>query len=138
MGAGAAATLRREVKGTGWVRCGRTSFAVTDYMTNRRSARLGYFYGAGPSDIFRTRFCSYSNLLSILTESLHNVAVAGLSKLRDNVDELKRSWASALSLVSFVHFRIICGAGRHRTGFRVLLLGEKWGARGPLLCIFAR
>jgi PST family polysaccharide transporter len=117
---------------------GVTGFTMTDYFT--RSAdrlALGYFYGAGPLGYFQNAFLLYSNLLNILTEPLHNIAVAGLSKLRDDVDELKRSWAAALSLLSFVSapaFAVLAVTGQD---FVVILLGQKWAPAGLLLCIFA-
>ena len=130
--------LTPEVKELVGFGVGVTSFAVTDYMTKSADRlALGYFYGAGPLGYFQNAFLLYSNLLSILTESLHNVAVAGLSKLRDNVEELKRSWASALSLVSFVTSGLFAGLAVTGQDFVVLLLGEKWAPAGPLLCIFA-
>jgi len=68
---------------------------------------------------------------------LHNIATSGLSKLRNDVDELKRSWAAALSLMSFasaVVFAVLAVAGQD---FVVILLGQKWAPAGPLLSILA-
>jgi PST family polysaccharide transporter len=76
-------------------------------------------------------------LLSILTEPLHNIAASSLSKLRNDIDELKRSWMTALSSLSFFSapaFAILAVTGQD---FVVLLLGQKWAPAGPLLCIFA-
>jgi PST family polysaccharide transporter len=117
---------------------GVTGFAVTDYFA--RSAdrlALGYFHGAGPLGYFQNAFLLYSNLLSLLTEPLHNIAVSGLSKLRNNLDELRRSWAVALSSTSFFSvpaFAVLAVSGQD---FVVILLGQKWAAAGPLLCVFA-
>jgi PST family polysaccharide transporter len=117
---------------------GVTGFTMTDYLA--RSAdriALGYFYGAGPLGYFQNAFLIYSNLLSIITDPLHNIAVSGLSKLRGNVDELKRSWTAALSSLSFFSapaFAVLAVTGQD---FVVILLGEKWAPAGPLLCIFA-
>ena len=130
--------LTPEVKELVGFGMGVTGFTMTDYFA--RSAdrlALGYFYGAGPLGYFQNAFLLYSNLMSILTESLHNIAVSGLSKLKDNVEELKRSWAAALSLVTFVTaptFAVLAVTGQD---FVVLLLGQKWAPAGPLLCIFA-
>ena len=93
--------------------------------------------GQGRSGYFQNAFLIYSTLTSILTESLHNIATSSLSKLRNDVKELKRSWASALSLASFISagfFAVLAVTGQD---FVVLLLGEKWAAAGPLLCVFA-
>ena len=117
---------------------GVAGFTMTDYVA--RSAdrvALGYFYGAGPLGYFQNAFTVYSNLLSILTEPLHNIAVSGLSKLRGNLDELKRSWAMALSSLTFfssMAFAMLAVTGQD---FVVILLGTKWAPAGPLLCILA-
>ena len=116
---------------------GVTGFTMTDYFA--RSAdriALGYFYGAGPLGYFQNAFLLYDNLLSLFTQ-LHDVAVSSLSKLRNAVDELKRSWAAALSSVTFfsaLAFAVLAVTGQD---FVVLLLGQKWAPAGPLLCIFA-
>ena len=116
---------------------GVTGFTMTDYFA--RSAdriALGYFYGAGPLGYFQNAFLLYDNLLSLFTQ-LHDVAVSSLSKLRNAVDELKRSWAAALSSVTFfsaLAFAVLAVTGQD---FVVLLLGQKWEPAGPLLCIFA-
>ena len=116
---------------------GVTGFTMTDYFA--RSAdriALGYFYGAGPLGYFQNAFLLYDNLLS-LSAQLHDVAVSSLSKLRNAVDELKRSWAAALSSVTFfsaLAFAVLAVTGQD---FVVLLLGQKWEPAGPLLCIFA-
>jgi PST family polysaccharide transporter len=117
---------------------GITGFTVTDTVV-RSADRLaiGYFYGAAPLGYFQNAFLLYGNLLSILTESLHNVAVSGLSKLRNDLDELRRSWSTALSTVSFVSAAAFAGLAVTGQDFVVILLGEKWAPAGPLLCLFA-
>jgi polysaccharide transporter, PST family len=127
-----------EVKSLVGFGVGVTGFAMTDYLTKSVDrVAVGYFYGAGPLGYFQNAFLLYNNLLVILTESLHNVAVSGLSKLKDDVEELKRSWAAALSLVSFVSTPIYAVLAVTGQDFVVLLLGAKWAPAGPLLCIFA-
>lgn len=117
---------------------GVTGFTMTDYLA--RSAdrvALGYFYGAGQLGYFQNAFMIYSNLLSIVAEPSHNIAVSSLSKLRHNVDQLRRYWATALSLLTFFSvpaFAVLAVTGQD---FVVLLLGQKWAPAGPLLAIFA-
>jgi len=130
--------LTPEVKELVGFGIGVTGFTMTDYVA--RSAdrlALGYVYGASQLGYFQNAFLVYSNLLGIVTESLHNIATSGLSKLRNDVDELKRSWAAALSLMSFISagaFAVLAVTGQD---FVVILLGEKWAPAGPLLSIFA-
>jgi polysaccharide transporter, PST family len=125
----------RELVGFG---LGVTGFTMTDYLAKSADRlAIGYFLGAGPLGYFQNAFTIYSNLLSILTEPLHNIAASSLSKLRHDMDELKRSWTTALSSLNFFSapaFAILAVTGQD---FVVLLLGQKWAPAGPLLCIFA-
>jgi PST family polysaccharide transporter len=117
---------------------GVTGFTMTDYLA--RSAdrlALGYFYGAGPLGYFQNAFLLYYNLVGILTERLHEIAGSGLSKLRNNVEDLKRSWAAALSSVSFFSAAVFATLAVTGQDFVVILLGQKWAPAGPLLCVFA-
>lgn len=117
---------------------GVTGFTMTDYLAKSADRiAIGYFLGAGPLGYFQNAFTIYANVLSILTEPVHNIAASSLSKLRNNIDELKRSWKMALSMLSFFAapaFAILAVTGQD---FVVLLLGQKWAPAGPLLCIFA-
>ncbi|MGE3876491.1 MAG: oligosaccharide flippase family protein [Parvibaculaceae bacterium] len=125
----------RELLGFGF---GVTGFTMTDYVAKSADRLvIGYFYGAGPLGYFQNAFNIYSNLLSIMTESLHNVAVAGLSKLRDNIEELKRSWTAALSSLSFFSAGTFSVLAVTAQDFVVILLGQKWAPAGALLCIVA-
>jgi PST family polysaccharide transporter len=124
----------RELVGFG---VGVTGFTVTDYLAQSADRiALGYLYGAGQLGYFQNALLLYNNLLSMFGQ-LHDVAVSSLSKLRNDVTELKRSWAAALSSLTF--FTMLAFAGLAVTGqdFVVILLGEKWEPAGPLLCIFA-
>jgi polysaccharide transporter, PST family len=116
---------------------GVTGFTMTDYLAQSADRiALGYFFGAGQLGYFQNALLLYNNLLSIFTQ-LHDVAVSSLSKLRDNVDELKRSWSAALSSLSFLSMLAFAGLAVTGQDFLVLLLGEKWEPAGPILCIFA-
>lgn len=117
---------------------GVTGFTMTDYLVKSADRlAIGYFQGAGPLGYFQNAFTIYSNVVAILTEAPHNIAASSLSKLRSDVEGLKRAWATALSTLSFFSvpaFAILAVIGQD---FVVLLLGQKWAPAGPLLCIFA-
>ena len=51
--------------------------------------------------------------------------------------ELKRSWAVALSLVSFFSTPVFAVLAVTGQDFVVLLLGQNWAPAGPILCILA-
>ncbi|MEZ5821241.1 MAG: lipopolysaccharide biosynthesis protein [Bradyrhizobium sp.] len=117
---------------------GVTGFTMTDYLVKSGDRlAIGYFLGAGPLGYFQNAFLIYSNALGILTEPLHNIAVSGLSKLRDDVDGLRRAWETAISTLSFVAAGAFAVLAVIAQDFVVLLLGQKWAPAGPLLCIFA-
>jgi PST family polysaccharide transporter len=117
---------------------GVTGFTVMDTLS--RSAdriALGYFYGASSLGYFQNAFLLYVNVLNIVAEPMHNIGVSSLSKLRDNVPELRRSWSAALSSMTFFcapAFAVLAVTGQD---FAVILLGQKWAPAGPLLCVFA-
>jgi PST family polysaccharide transporter len=116
---------------------GVTGFTMTDYVAQSSDrVALGYFFGAGPLGYFQNAMLMYNNSLSFFTQ-LHDVAVASLSKLRSNLDELRRSWATALSTLSFFAMLAFAGLAVTAQDFVVILMGQKWDAAGPLLCIFA-
>jgi polysaccharide transporter, PST family len=115
---------------------GVTGFTMTDYLARSGDRiALGYFYGAVPLGYFQNAFLIYENVLSVT--SLHDVAVSSLSKLRDNLEELKRSWAAALSSVSFFSMPAFAGLAVTGQDFVVMLLGQKWEPAGIIVCIFA-
>lgn len=98
---------------------------------------IGYFLGPGALGYYQNAYLFYTNLLSLLVSPLHNIAVSSLSKLKNNLDDFRRSWSVALSTLSFVSalaFALLAVTG---SDLIVMLLGEKWAAAGPLLCIFS-
>jgi polysaccharide transporter, PST family len=115
-----------------------TGFTISDYIA--RSADrvgLGYTVGAKALGYYHNAFTVYENALTVVTLPLHSVAVATLSKLRDNLDELRRAWSTALSSLVFFAmpaFVILAVIG---PDLIVLLLGQKWADAGVILTIFA-
>ena len=117
---------------------GVTGFTMTDSVARSTDrVALGYFYGAGSLGYFQNALLLYENLLSLLTTPLHNVAVSSLSKLKNEVEALKRAWSAALSSLTFLACLGFASLAVIGDDFVVLLLGEKWEPAGPLLCIFA-
>ena len=79
----------------------------------------------------------YENALGLLAAPLHTVATTSLTKLREDVDELRRSWATALSSLSFFAMPAFAILAVTAPDVMVLLLGQKWAMAGSLLSIFA-
>jgi PST family polysaccharide transporter len=115
-----------------------TGYTMTDYVA-RSADRVALGYTSGPKEIgyYQNAFVVYDNPLSLFTLPLHGVAVSALSKLRDNLVELKRAWAIALSSLTFFAapaFAILAVTGEDIV---VLLLGEKWMQAGVILSVLA-
>jgi PST family polysaccharide transporter len=115
-----------------------TGFTMADYV-GRAADRVALTRKAGFVDLgyYQNAFFVYDNTLGLLAISLHSVAVASLSKLRDNVAELKRYWAKALSTLAFYAmpaFALLAVTGED---FIVFLLGDKWHYTGILVSVLA-
>ena len=115
-----------------------TGFTMTDFAS-RSSDRIAIGYRAGAASLgyYTNALLVYDNLLDVLVASMHGVAVASLSKLRDDLEELRRLWSKALSTLTFYSmpaFGILAVTGQDVI---VLLLGERWRSSGLLLSIIA-
>jgi PST family polysaccharide transporter len=115
-----------------------TGFSMTDFA-GRSSDRVAIGYRGGPSALgyYQNAMFVYDNLIDVLVGPLHAVAVAGLSKVRDDASELKRLWGKALSTLVFYSmpaFGILAVTSRDLI---VIVLGAKWASAGVLLSILA-
>jgi polysaccharide transporter, PST family len=98
---------------------------------------IGYASGAAGLGYYQKACLAYDNCLDLIATPLHSVAMVGLSKLRDNLEELWRSWAKALSTLAFFAmpaFGILAVTSRDVV---VLALGQKWETASLLLSILA-
>ena len=115
-----------------------TGFTMTDYAARSGDrVALGYCYGAGQLGFYQNALMLYENALGLLAVPLHTVATTSLTKLREDVDELRRSWATALSSLSFFAMPAFAILAVTAPDVIVLLLGQKWAMAGSLLSIFA-
>jgi PST family polysaccharide transporter len=115
-----------------------TAFATIDYFGRALDrVGLGYVSGAQSLGYYQNACLAYENPLSTVVIPLHSVAVATLSKLRNNLDELRKGWSTALSSLCFFAmpaFVILAVTGQDVV---ILLLGEKWFYAGTLLSVIA-
>lgn len=115
-----------------------TGFTITDYAA--RSAdrvALGYTVGARELGYYHNAATIYDNALAVVALPLHTVAVATLSKLKDNLDELRKAWSTALSALAFFAmpaFAILAVIG---SDLIILLLGQKWVGAAGILTVYA-
>jgi PST family polysaccharide transporter len=113
-------------------------FSITDFI-GRASDRvaIGYRSGAVSLGYYQNAMFIYDNLLDLLVAPLHGVAVASLSKVRDNLAELHRLWRKALLTLAFVAMPAFGVLAVTSQDLVVLLLGAKWSHAGFLLAILA-
>ena len=115
-----------------------TGFTITDGIA-KAADRVALGYTAGTRDVgyYQNAFLVYDNAINVCAVSLHNVATTTLSKLRDDVAELKRAWSTALS--SLVYFAAPAFAALAVTSqdLVVLVLGSNWATAGVILSILA-
>ena len=115
-----------------------TGFTITDYV-GRSADRIAIGHRMGKAELgyYGQAFFVYDNTLGLLAISLHSVAVASLSKLRDNIDELKRSWAKALSTLAFYAMPAFALLAVTAQDAIVLILSEKWRYTGAIVSVLA-
>ncbi len=116
--------------------CNLIGFSLTDFTSkNMDRIAIGSRFGPRGLGLYQNALLIYDNLLD-LTFPLHGVAVVSLSKLLHNLEELRRSWAKALSTLAFYAmpaFGILAVTSQDV----ILLLGKKWESAGILLSVLA-
>jgi PST family polysaccharide transporter len=101
--------------------------------------RVAIGYRSGPTTLgyYQNAVFVYSNMLDVMVYPLHSVAVSSLSKVRENLKELRRLWSKALSTLAFYSMPIFGIVAITSQDLIVLLLGSKWSRAGFLLSILA-
>ncbi|MBV9391821.1 MAG: lipopolysaccharide biosynthesis protein, partial [Verrucomicrobia bacterium] len=98
---------------------------------------IGYTRGATSLGFYQKSCLVYDNSLDLVTTPLHSVAATGLSKLRNNPEELWRSWAKGLSTLAFFAMPGFGLLSVLSQDIIVIILGEKWRPASILLSILA-
>jgi polysaccharide transporter, PST family len=113
-------------------------FGVTDFAS-RSSDRIaiGYRNGANALGYYQNALFVYDNLLDVMVTPLHGVAISSLSKVREDLKELRRLWSKALSTLAFYSMPAFGLLAVTSQDLIVLLLGAKWAHTGALLTILA-
>jgi PST family polysaccharide transporter len=115
-----------------------TGFTMADY-TGRAIDRIaiGKRNGAVSLGYYQQCLFIYENVLGLLALSLHPVAVAGLSKLTDNLTELKRSWSKAVGALAFFAMPTFGMLAVTAEDVVTLVLGDKWQYTAHLVAILS-
>jgi polysaccharide transporter, PST family len=115
-----------------------TGFIIADSISRSMDrVALGHNYGPRELGFYQNALNVFENAANVSAAPLHNVATATLSKLRNDIDALKRAWSTALSSLTFFAapaFAVLAVVGQDLV---VLLLGPKWKAAGIILSVLA-
>ena len=115
-----------------------TGFIIADTVSRSMDrVALGHNYGPRELGFYQNALNVYDNAANVSAAPLHNVATATLSKLRDDLDALRRAWSTALSSLAFFAapaFAVLAVVGQDLV---VLLLGPKWKTAGTILSVLA-
>jgi PST family polysaccharide transporter len=115
-----------------------SGFSLTDFVgRNSDRVAVGHGLGARTLGFYQNALFIYDNLLDVLVFQLHQVAIASLSKLQNDLVELRRSWAKALSTATFYAmpaFGVLAVTSRDLV---IMLLGPKWASAGVILSVLA-
>ena len=98
---------------------------------------IGHAHGATDLGFYQKACLVYDNCLDLVSTPLHTVAMVGLSKMRENVQELWRAWSKAISTLAFFampSFGILAVTSRD---VLILVLGEKWETASIVLSVLA-
>jgi PST family polysaccharide transporter len=113
-------------------------YYITDYIAGS-SDRIMIGYRSGPVLLgyYQNAMFIYDNLSQLLALSAHNVVVASLGKAQNNLDDLRRLWRKALSMLGFYvmpAFGILAVTGQDLIP---VLFGSKWSHSGVIISILA-
>ena len=115
-----------------------TAFQITDYVAfSSDRVAIGYWSGPIALGYYQNAIYIYENLCALLVLSAHNVAAASLGKAQNDLNELRRLWRKALSMLEFYAmpaFGILAVTGQDLV---ILLFGSKWAQAGVLISILA-
>lgn len=115
-----------------------TGFTMTDFLGRSIDrVAIGYRRGAIELGYYQNARFVYDNLLDVLVAATHGVAVASLSKLREDPAQLRRLWEKALSTLAFYAMPAFGLLAVVSHDLIVLLLGRKWENAGVLLGVLA-
>jgi len=110
---------------------------ATNYVTkNLDKVLLGWKYGSHSLGFYDRAYYLFIMPVNNLSYPLTNVAVATLSRLRDEPEKFKNYYLSALSLIAFVGYFISVVFTITGKNIMIILLGSEWEKAGDLFVLF--
>ncbi len=113
-------------------------YLITSYFSRSLDKTLvGWRFGAAQLGYYDRAFTLFMLPVSELTISLHSVAVATLSRLRDDPVRFRRYYLEAVSTISLVAMPVSAFMAIASRDIVYFLLGPQWEQSAPLFTILA-
>jgi polysaccharide transporter, PST family len=110
-------------------------FSIEYLAQNMDNVLVGWRFGAQPLGFYKKAYDLFALPANQLVRPLSDVAVSGLSRLKENPDQYKRYFLRALAVTALVGMGI--GANLTLVGHDVirLLLGPRWAQSGRIFTL---
>jgi PST family polysaccharide transporter len=112
------------------------TFSANYFTRNFDNLLVGWQFNAAALGFYKKAYDLFALSASQLTGPLHNVALAALSRLKEDPARFKRYLANSLGIIAFVGMAV--GADLTLVGKDVvrLVLGPKWSESGRIFGLF--
>lgn len=111
-------------------------YFINYYVRNIDNTLIGWRYGARELGFYYKAFQLFELVVNQLTVPIHSVAVASLSKLRDEPEKFHRFYLKAISVVSFIAMPTCAFLVAESNDIVYFLLGPQWGKTAKIFSVF--
>jgi len=112
------------------------NYAVNYLSRNLDKVLIGWRHGAQSLGHYERAYYLFVMPVTQLSYPLTNVAVAALSRLRDEPDKYRSYYLKALSMLAFIGMPLSAILTLIGKDFLLLLLGPQWNKAGEIFTIF--
>jgi O-antigen/teichoic acid export membrane protein len=111
-------------------------YLIMNYFTrNLDKTVVGKRFGAVPLGYYDKAFSLFITPVSQLTSALHHVAITTLSKLREEPEEYRKYFLSAIEIIAFFGMPVCAFLCAMSSDVVIFLLGPKWASTAELFFI---
>jgi O-antigen/teichoic acid export membrane protein len=111
-------------------------FLTNYFVKNLDKALIGWRYGAVELGFYSKAVQLFDLIVNQFTLPLHGVAVASLSRLREDAEKYQRFYLKAISFVSFVGMPFCAFLVMKSEDVVLFLYGPRWKKTAEIFCIF--
>ncbi|MGA1869162.1 MAG: lipopolysaccharide biosynthesis protein [bacterium] len=112
------------------------NFTMNYFSRNLDKILIGWHHGSQSLGFYEKAYYLFVMPVSQLSYPLTNVAVASLSRLRDNPEDYRRYYLKALSMLAFIGMILSAILTLIGKDLILLLLGPQWNRTGEIFSVF--